>query len=95
MEERMVKMEKYPFSENGIRFFLSDVFQSAWKLCGSEYKAQSATSAISWYVNTGRAPTDFVRSMLKHRPSTIAKRCLAGGSDQEIIDRVKKLVSVW
>ena len=94
LEERMVKM-KYPFSENGIRFFLEDIFQSAWKLCGSECKARSATGAISWYINTGRAPTAFIRAMMRRRPSTIAKRCLAGGSDQEIIDRIKKLVDVW
>ena len=88
-------MAKYTFSESGIRFYLEDIFLSAWKLCGSECKARSATNAISWYVNTGRAPTAFVRAMLNHRPSTIAKRCLIGGSDQEIIDRIKKLVGVW
>ena len=91
----MVKMEKYPFSESGIRIFLEDVFRSAWKLCGSESKARSATNAISWYINTGRAPTAFIRAMMRRRPSTIAKRCLIGGSDQEIINRVKKLVGVW
>lgn len=90
----MAKMEKYPFSENGIRFFLADVFQSAWKISGSEAAARS-TNAIAWYVSTGRASAEFVRAMLKHRPSTIAKRCLIGGSDQEIIDRVKKFIGVW
>ena len=90
----MAKIEKYPFSENGIRFFLQEVFISAWKISGSEAAARS-TDAIAWYVSTGRASGEFVRAMLKHRPSTIAKRCLAGGSDQEIIDRIKKLVGVW
>ena len=87
-------MEKYPFSENGIRFFLADVFRSAWKISGSEAAARS-TDAVAWYVSTGRASGEFVRAMLKRRPSTIAKRCLVGGSDDEIIARVKKLVGVW
>lgn len=91
----MIKMEKYPFSESGIRFYLEDVFWSAWKLCGSECKARSCTNAITWYINTGRAPTAFIRAMMRRRPSTIARRCLIGGSDQEIIDRIKKLVGAW
>lgn len=87
-------MTKYTFSESGIRFYLEDVFWSAWRMCGSECKARSTTNAISWYINTGRAPTPFIREMLKHRPSTIARRCLVGGSDDEIIARVKKLVGM-
>lgn len=88
---KVIKMEKYPFSENGIRFFLADIFRSAWKISGNEAAARS-TDAVAWYVNTGRASSEFVRAMLKHRPSTIARRCLIGGSDQEIIDRIKNLL---
>lgn len=89
----MAKIEKYPFSENGIRFFLQEIFTSAWKISGSEAAARS-TDAIVWYVSTGRASGEFVRAMLKRRPSTIARRCLLGGSDDEIIARVKKLIGV-
>ena len=85
-------MKKYILSSNGIGNYLADLYMAAWKISGNENIARSNTQSIIRYVTTGRASTDFVKAMLQHRPSTIAKRCLIGGSDQEIIDRIKKLV---
>lgn len=86
-------MKKYTYSSTGIENYLSDLFLSAWKLTGNENIARSNVYPIAWYIATDRASAEFVKSMLKHRPSTIAKRC-SGGSVDETISRIKKYLKV-
>lgn len=83
---------KYNLSYTGINAYLEDLHLAAWKLAGDERKASASTQAISWYIMTGRASTEFIQQMFQRRPSTIAKACLAGGSDEDILQRVKAKV---
>ena len=47
---------------------------------------------LKWYVNTGRAPTSFLRALMNGRPVLIARDLAKGGSDEEVIDRICKRI---
>ena len=79
----------YTLSYSGVDQFLYDVFAHAWKISGEERKAEVACGAIKWYIATGRASSDFLRAMLSSDPRHIAKLSLQGGSDDEILARIK------
>ena len=44
------------------------------------------------YIFSARASTEFMRALLSTKPFMIARRICAGGSDDEIMERIKKLV---
>ena len=44
---------------------------------------------LTWYINTGRASLFFLRGIIIAKPFMIARKLHQGGSDQEIIDRIK------
>ena len=48
---------------------------------------------LSWYVNTGRASTGWIRQLLSCKPFMIARKLHQGGSIDEVIERVKDYVS--
>ena len=50
-------------------------------------------SPLWHYIFSGRASADFCHRVLRIRPFMIARRIREGGSDDEIIDRIKKLVN--
>lgn len=56
---------------------------------GSEYKASAVCNALCYYVNTDRAPACFVKAMLQSDPGQLAEISLKGGSDEEILSRIK------
>lgn len=49
---------------------------------------------LEWYVHTGRASTDFLNRLLSAKPFMIARRLHKGGSDDEIISRIKDFLKV-
>ena len=79
---------KYTFSSNGIQDYLEDIYLTAWKLYGNEQEADHYTSPVCWYVNTERASTQFIRTLLATEPEIIAKLCMQKGSPRMIVDRV-------
>ncbi len=87
-------MQKYTFSANGIENFLNDCFLEAWVRSGRETTARNACAAIVRYVNTGRAPTPFVKKLIEKTPSRIAEISLSGGSEEEILEKIKKYIGV-
>lgn len=47
---------------------------------------------LQWYIVTGRASTNFLQLLIKAKPFMIARRLHEGGSYDEAIARVKKLI---
>ena len=90
----MATASKYTVSASGIDAYLWDMRKAAWSLANDMCTGDKAVDAIEWYIRTGRAGTDFLRAMFQHRPSTIAKRCLAGGSDDDIILGIKSYLKI-
>ena len=54
--------------------------------------ARREISPLRWYVNTGRASTSFLEALSACQPYLVARRLHQGGSDEEIIKRIKKLL---
>ena len=54
--------------------------------------AQRDMSTLYWYINTGRACVEFLNLLVKAKPFMVARRLHNGGSDEEIIKRVKYLI---
>lgn len=84
---------KYAFSNNGINDFLHDYYCQAWKIAGNEHIARGVCGALIQYISTGRSSIDFEKSMLKTDPGDLAKVSLIGGSDEQILRRIKQYVS--
>lgn len=81
----------YVLSANGIDDWLYDYIFAARKACGSDM-ADVQCYALQYYVNTGRACTDFLKLLLKSSPADIARITIAGGSCSEILGRIKKKI---
>ena len=52
--------------------------------------AQRDMSTLYWY--TGRACVEFLHLLVKAKPFMVARRLHNGGSDEEIIKRIKALI---
>ena len=50
--------------------------------------AERAMYPLNWYINTGRAPTEFLRKLQTARPGLVARDLAKGGSVDETIKRV-------
>lgn len=44
---------------------------------------------LTWYINSGRASMEFLRRLLKAKPFMIGRILAKGGSDQEVMNRIK------
>ena len=49
-------------------------------------------SPLKWYVDTGRASVAFIKAFAAKSPCMVARRLNAGGSDAEVIQRVKDYI---
>ena len=47
---------------------------------------------IQWYINTGRASTEFMRKLYNVKIFVIARILHKGGSTEEVINRIKKTI---
>lgn len=43
---------------------------------------------LAWYITTDRAPLDFIRALLTAKPFMICRKLEAGGSIDEVIQRL-------
>ena len=89
-------MKKYPLDPWGIDQYLYAVEDSAWKLIDKyEYPFNRSCIAapLRWWISTGRSSASWLKTLLSVRPDVIARRLLQGGSDQEIMERVNKLIA--
>ena len=89
-------MKPYPFDAYGIDQYLYAVNDSAWRILNKADRpwvfGTEPVYPLRWYVATGRASAPFMKSMLTIRPDVIARLLLKGGSDQEVMDRIKAKV---
>lgn len=67
---------EYKMSRNGIDNYYAAVKQTIAKQ-GGERIAQNAIDPLIWYVETGRAPTDFIQQLLATPPEKVAETCCA------------------
>ena len=73
---------------------LTTIGDAMWKVeyILMDYGVDTAIREIApldWYIRTGRASVDFLRRFIAAKPFMIARRLHKGGSDQEIIDRIR------
>ena len=54
--------------------------------------ADREIAPLVWYIETGRASTPFLEKLLSAKAFMVARRLHAGGSDMEIIARVKACI---
>jgi hypothetical protein len=89
-------MKKYPFDCYGIDQYIYAVNRSAWSMLNRADRAwplgTEPVFPLNWYISSGRAPTPFIKTMLSIRPDVIARVLVSGGSDQEIIAKIKAKV---
>ena len=65
------------------------------KVLMEKYGTMAADREIApliWYIDTGRASTPFLEKLLSAKAFIVARRLHAGGSDMEIIARVKACI---
>ena len=91
-------MKKYSLSPFGIDQYLYAVEDSAWKIINrTEVSPRfegwpltaSPVAPLRWYISTGRIPTPFLKTLLTVRPDVIARLLLKGGTDDDIIARIR------
>ena len=51
-------------------------------------QANRDVSPLTWYIDTGRASTDFLRRLLATKPYLIARRLRKGGTYDETLRRI-------
>lgn len=51
-------------------------------------EADRIIDPLTWYVRTGRAPLAFLHALIKAKPFMICRRLEAGGSTDEVINRL-------
>ena len=78
-------------SSNKIDNYLFEVEKILMNRYGVD-AAQRDMSPLIWYINTGRACLEFLHLLLVARPFMVARRLHKGGSDEEIIKRIKALI---
>lgn len=54
--------------------------------------ASREIAPLRWYVQTGRASVDFIKALAHKSPCMVAQRLHKGGSDAEVIQRVKDYI---
>lgn len=81
-------MNKYTLSSTGIDSFLWDIRFALWKR-HSESEMQRLVSPLVYWINTGRASTSNLKALLSMRICDIVKALELGGSDEEVISRLR------
>lgn len=51
-------------------------------------------SPLNWYVETGRASTQFLRWLVNVKPFIAARILMKGGTDQNVIDALKNKAGI-
>lgn len=89
-------MKKYPFDCYGIDQYIYAVNDSAWRILNKQDKpwifGTEPVYPLNWYISSGRAPTPFIKQLLTVRPDVIARILVNGGSDLDIVDRIKSRI---
>lgn len=57
--------------------------------------AEQEFAPLQWYIDTGRASTDFLRKLIDAKPFMVGRMLHKGGSYVEAIRRVKTYIGAW
>ena len=83
----------YSFNIYGINQYLHAVNKSAFEMLSRAGRTwplgTDPVYPLNWYISSGRAPSPFIQQLLTVRPDVIARILIRGGSDQEIVQRIK------
>ena len=52
-------------------------------------QAERDMAPLQWYISTGRASMQFLHALLDAKQFMVARKLHEGGSDQEVIDRIR------
>ena len=53
-------------------------------------RCENAVSDLTWYIETGRASTPFLKAFLDAKTFMLGRLIMKGGSRSEVVERVKK-----
>lgn len=74
---------------------IDDCIWKIQKVLMTKYGCTAADREIApliWHINTGRASTPFLKKLIDAKPFMVARKLHMGGSDAEIIDRIKAYI---
>lgn len=55
-------------------------------------QAEFDMEPLKWYVSTGRASAEFLRTLFTAKPFMVARKLHQGGSYDQVLERVKKYI---
>lgn len=55
-------------------------------------QANRDIAPLMWYIDTGRASTEFLRKLLDTKPYLVARRLRKGGTYDEVVNRIFSLL---
>lgn len=82
----------YTISSTGIDAYIWDVIFALAPDNGMDNAARMA-SPLTYYINTGRASTDFLRRLFQIKPARVARIIAKGGSDNDIMAAIKRVAA--
>lgn len=50
--------------------------------------SENLIAPLTWYISTGRAPTEFLKKLYETRPVLVARDLAKGGTYDEVINRI-------
>lgn len=83
--------KSYAVSASGIDNYLWDVRHKCHTTIGVD-RGDAACYPLIFYIHTGRASIEFLRKLIETSPTRIARILMGGGSDDQIISRIKKSI---
>lgn len=79
----------YNISRTNIEASIFGLYKLLYKLTdGNSEQAWRELSPLQWYINTGRATCEFLRTVFTAKQFMVARKLHMGGSDQEVIKRI-------
>lgn len=73
---------------------MHEIRMELWKKTGSSVRGDSLMYPLVYYVNTGRASAEFLKRLINAKTFMIVRKLQSGGSDQEIMKRIKKYLDM-
>ena len=81
----------YSISSTGIDNYLWDVRTVTRNTLGVD-NGDRVMYPLTYYIFTGRASLDFLHKLIEVSPARIARLLMGGGSDDYIMDRIKRSI---
>lgn len=82
----------YSINSDGIDRYIWDVRIETMKVLGTD-RGANAVHPLAYYIGTGRASVEFLHKLIAVSPVTIARILMKGGSDVQIMSRIKMRIS--